>query len=286
MDNENRLIAPFTEEDCPEAVRKYRGEVMKLRLLDDEFMRACFTDNKPAVQRVLRVILNQEDLTVVDLKVQADLPNLHGHSVRLDVLAQDGTGKSYNIEVQRASKGAGEKRARYHMAMIDAHLLKAGDDYEKLPEVYVIFITEEDFFGEGYALYRIERFNMDTQKPFCDMGHIIYANASYTGTDSVGKLMADFRANTSNEMHYPELAETVDRMKNTKEGISQMWKIMDDIAVKNMETGREKGIAEGRELTVKVYKRLMNGDSKEDIAQDLSVTMDFINHVAEDFGLS
>ena len=58
-------------------------------------------------------------------------------------IRDSGEGKRYNIEIQRADRGAGAKRARYYSSLLDANLLDAGAKYEKLPETYVIFITEQ-----------------------------------------------------------------------------------------------------------------------------------------------
>ena len=41
-------------------------------------------------------------------------------------------------------KGAGAKRARRNSSLLDAHILKPGEDTEDIPDSYVIFITEND----------------------------------------------------------------------------------------------------------------------------------------------
>lgn len=64
--------------------------------------------------------------------------------------------------------------------------------FDELPEVYVIFITEHDIYGEGKAFYPIERVNMATGKLFDDGEHILYVNSSYRGEDEIGRLMHDF----------------------------------------------------------------------------------------------
>ena len=79
----------------------------------------------------------------------------------------------YNIEVQRNDKGAGVKRARYNSSLIDANVTEPGDEYEKLNETYVIFITENDVLGGGHqSIILIGR----SKKPaHClGMNHILY----------------------------------------------------------------------------------------------------------------
>lgn len=43
------------------------------------------------------------------------------------------------MEIQRKDAGAGAKRARHNSSLLDAHILKPGDDTEDIPDSYVIF---------------------------------------------------------------------------------------------------------------------------------------------------
>jgi predicted transposase/invertase (TIGR01784 family) len=114
------------------------------------------------------------DLVVVDVRTQVFVENLLNRSVRLDVLATDRAGRKINIEIQRSDKGAGRKRARYNSSMMDANLLQKGEDFDKLPETYVVFITECDVIGDGQPLYKIERYISGSGKKFEDGSHIRY----------------------------------------------------------------------------------------------------------------
>ncbi len=92
--------------------------------MDDDFLTKCFEGNTECIELVLRIVLNMPDLNVLDVRTQVFVENLLNRSVRLDVLATDSTGRKFNIEIQRADKGAGRKRARYNSSMMDANLLK------------------------------------------------------------------------------------------------------------------------------------------------------------------
>jgi hypothetical protein len=80
---------------------------------------------------------------------------------------------------RKDSTGASPERARYHSSTLDINNLDENQDFGELPETYVIFITEKDYFGEGKPVYVIEDVNRTTGKPFNDKRHIIYVNASY-----------------------------------------------------------------------------------------------------------
>lgn len=127
--------------------------IKKFRLLDDDFLTKCFEDNIECTELVLRIVMEMPKLKVLDVHTQVFVENLLNRSVRLDILATDNSGRKINVEVQRSNKGAGIKRARYNSSMMDSNLLKKGDDFDKLPETWVIFITENDVIGEGLPIY-------------------------------------------------------------------------------------------------------------------------------------
>lgn len=161
-------------------------------LMDDVFMTKCFENNIECTELVLRIVMDKADLSVKNARTQYNIKNLQGRSVRLDVFANDSLNKKYNIEFQRDSGGAGAKRARYNSSLIDANAIIPGENVEELPECYVIFITEEDIFGENLSIYHIDRTIHETGKSFGDGSHIIYVNGTYRGEDALGKLMHDF----------------------------------------------------------------------------------------------
>ena len=164
-----------------------------LRPIDDDFMKAIFTDNKPLVEYVLRVILDKEDLIVETSETQYDLNFFGSRSLSLDVFAKDSSGKSFNIEVQRADTGAIAQRARYHSAALDISTMPKGTAFHELPDSYVIFITENDVLKGNQATYIIERGIVGRNEWFNDGAHIIYVNGAYKGVESpVGKLIHDF----------------------------------------------------------------------------------------------
>jgi hypothetical protein len=189
--------------------------VAKLTLFDDDLMSKVFEYNLDATTLVLRIVLQNDKIRAISAKGQNELKNpiVGGRNIRLDILAEDETGKQYNIEVQRNNKGADVKRARYHSASLDTRMLLKGTDFSELNESYVIFITENDYFGRGKPLYKIERYIEDSYEKINDGSHIIYINGSYVGDDSIGKLIHDFKCKKSKDMYYAELADGVKHFK-------------------------------------------------------------------------
>jgi predicted transposase/invertase (TIGR01784 family) len=139
----------MNEESSLDFEQKHEEDLQRLRgfrLLDDDFMSKVFEDQK-CTEFLLQVILNSNDLKVINVTSQYAIKNLQGRSVRLDILAVDKKEQVYNIEIQRNDRGAGVKRARYNSSLIDANVTEPGDQYQKLNETYVVFITENDVLG-------------------------------------------------------------------------------------------------------------------------------------------
>ncbi len=218
-------VTEMMEQKHQEDLQRLRG----FRLLDDDFLTKCFEGNTECIELVLQIVLDKSDLNVEDVRTQVFVENLLNRSVRLDVLATDSSGRKFNIEIQRTDRGAGRKRARYNSSMMDANLLRKGEDFDTLPETYVVFITENDVIGRGKPLYQIERCFLGTGEKFEDGSHILYVNGAYRDDTPIGKLMHDFSCTDPADMYYGVLAERVRFFKESKEGIAVMCKAMEDM---------------------------------------------------------
>lgn len=220
--------------------QKHQEDLQRLRgfrLLDDDFLTKCFEGDTASIELVLRIVLEKPDLKVLDVHTQVFVENLLNRSVRLDILATDSTGAKLNVEIQRSDKGAGRKRARYNSSMMDANLLKKGEDFDQLPETWVIFITENDVMGKGVPLYPVERCFLGTGEKFEDGSHILYVNGAYRGDTPIGKLMHDFSCTDAADMYYGTLADRVRFFKESKEGIEIMCRAMEDMRNQTLKEG-------------------------------------------------
>ncbi len=202
-----------------------------LRYMDDDFMTVCLADNFEGVELILRIVLGRQDITVKSVRTQEPMKNLQGRSAILDVHAVDSTKKEFDIEIQRKDSGAGAKRARHNSSLLDAHILKAGDDTEDIPDSYVIFITENDVMQGNQPIYLVERYVTigENKVLFGDGSHIIYVNGKYRGDDEIGKLMHDFSCTNPDDMNYEALAKRARYYKQDEKGVATMCKIMEDM---------------------------------------------------------
>ena len=107
--------------------------------------------NFEGVELILRIVLGQEDIKIKSVRIQEPLKNLQGRSAILDVHAIDITDKEFDVEIQRKDAEAGTKSTVHNSSLLDAHILKYGDDTVGIPDSYVIFITENDIIYEALA---------------------------------------------------------------------------------------------------------------------------------------
>lgn len=246
-------------------------QIQRFCLFDDEFMTKCFEDNIECTELVLRIIMEKPDLIVESVRTQYSIKNLQGRSVRLDILASDSQKKKYNIEIQRDDKGAGVKRARYNSSLLDANILDVGENYENLPETYVIFITEHDIFGKGKPLYQADRYVLQTGELLGDGSHIIYVNGECKDETPIGRLMHDFSCTKAEDMHYKVLADRIRYFKEDKKGVGAMGRVSDEI--------REEGAREAsREIALGMLK-----DGKatiEDVVKYMGLTLEEAKNLA------
>ena len=235
-----------------EQYQKYLDRIKKFCLMDDTFMSAVFADNIECTELVLNIILNRHDLKVQSVIAQRELKNLHGRSIRLDIHAIDADGKEYDIEVQREDSGAIPRRARYNSSLMDAQLIESGKDFDKLPETYIIFITEHDVLGGCQPVYIIDRVIKSSGEVFNDGSHIVYVNgAMRTGSTPLARLMHDFFCSNPADMNYGQLSEETRRYKESEKGVSDMCKIMEELIAEGEAKGRTEGEKDGMIKTLK-----------------------------------
>ena len=230
--------------------KQHQEDLQRLRLLrpiDDDFMRCLFKDNIPLAEFVLRIITDKPDLIITECETQKDMKRLAGaRSICLDAYGTDLVGKKYDLEVQRQDKGADPHRARYHSSVMDIENLRSGQEFKELPDTYTIFIIEKDFYGQGKAVYPIERINLATGKSFEDGEHILYVNGEYRGDSAIGKLMHDFNCTKADDMNFELMANRTRYLKENPKGVSEMCKIMEDMRIESLKEVALRMLAAGK----------------------------------------
>ena len=236
MADENTLL----NSDLESRYEKYKDIIKNFTLMSDIFMRNVFK-KRECLEYVLQIIMEKQDLHVIDQIIQKDYKNLQGRSAVMDCVARDSTGKQFDVEIQQDNEGASPKRARYHSGLMDMNTLNPGQDFEELPESYVIFITRDDILGYGLPIYHIDRQIKELNEAFQDEAHIIYVNSRKQDDTELGRLMHDLHCKKADEMHSPILAKRVYELKETQKGVELMCHEMEKIYSEGMESGEKRG---------------------------------------------
>jgi predicted transposase/invertase (TIGR01784 family) len=241
--------------------------IKNLRLIDDELMTIVFSGDKEATELLIRILLNRNDLRVTKSMTQEQKHNLFGRSIKLDIVAEDIFKTEYNIEIQRADKGAGAKRIRYHQAMIDSHTLKKQEAFETLPNIYIIFILEHDMFGRNEPIYSVSKtLNIKDEDGnnllFDDGCNIMYINGEYRGDDALGKLMHDFSTPNADEMIYNSLADKVRFYKQDETGVRMTSRIVQEYGDERAAEALKQGIQQGEQQKAIKDAKVLLADGK------------------------
>ena len=245
MADENTLL----NSDLESRYEKYKGIIKNFTLMSDIFMRNVFK-KRECLEYVLQVIMEKQDLHVIDQIIQKDYKNLQGRSAVMDCVARDSTSKQFDVEIQQDNEGASPKRARYHSGLMDMNTLNPGQDFEELPESYVIFITRDDILGYGLPIYHIDRQIKELEEAFQDEAHIIYVNSRKQDDTELGRLMHDLHCKKADEMHSPILAKRVYELKETQKGVELMCHEMEKIYSEGMESGEKRGELKAKKETI------------------------------------
>ena len=218
------------------------AEARSLNLLSNTFMTVVLED-KLACQHVLRIVTRIEDLVVREVRTQYRISKIASHDAVLDVLAEDGEKRIYNIEIQKAETVDHARRTRFYGAMIDSEYLVKGKDYNQLPEVHILYISETDLWKAGKTMYEVEKRFKGTEITYEDGIHVTYVNAEIEDGTEVSQLMKYFKTTDPEDMSQGELSKRIHFLKCEEGGL----KVMCEMSEKWIEEGRAEGRAEGRE---------------------------------------
>jgi predicted transposase/invertase (TIGR01784 family) len=112
----------------------------------------------------------------------------------MDVYVKDGTGRTFDVEMQTTHKTNLPKRARYYQSIMTVDSLQKGSDYNYLNDSFVIFLCLHDPFGENLPIYSFK--NVCAEKSDLNLNDgtkIIFFNAEKSDTMPGEKLRNFFK---------------------------------------------------------------------------------------------
>lgn len=201
----------------------------------------------------IKQIENPEKEADVKLSIDA-------HGVRLDVITTDDQGRRIDVEMQMRDEKNIPRRMRYYEGSIDQATLEKGQNYNRLGDVVILFITPFDPFNEhGYYKYTFRNTCQEDKELVLDDGVTkVLLNAACHKGDIKSELKEFLQLVTGNvdSTHYAEgsFADRVQRQvhiarRNARWRKEYMdWEMtLRNEREKGREEGREEGLKEGRE---------------------------------------
>ena len=159
---------------------------------------------------------------------------------------------------------------RYHSGLMDMNTLNPGQDFDDLPESYVIFITRDDALGYGLPIYHIDRKIEEVSENFKDEAHIIYVNSKKQEDTELGRLMHDLHCKNAEDMHSKILADRVYELKETQKGVEFMCREMEQIYSEGIESGE---MQKAKETTIALAEMGLPADK---IAKAVKIGVDVV----------
>ena len=255
-------------------LQQYHDQIQALRPMDDVFFEVLI--QQPGVcEEMLRVLLDCPDLIVLDIHAQHSIRNLLKRSVRLDALCHLPDNKLVNIEIQNENNTNHFKRVRYNEACVTTQATDPGTDFENIPTVYSLYISDFDMFKKGKTIYHIRKSVVETDQIVDDGTLEIYANTTINDNSTIAEYLQLLKQTSIDNPKFPHLSGGVKYLKNEERGVEKMSGFLAELLEKELkkqlpievEKELQKEVQKKcNEIAVsKICKMIELGYSKEDI---------------------
>ena len=267
---------------CESGAEYHAGDITKDGLeelrhksfLSDSVFNIGMRHGTKMAEYLARKITGDESIRIEKVITQYGIENL-GHSVRMDALAVDSKGRMIDFEMQMERDKDISRRMRMYESSFNLAFLANGSLYSCLPSFTMIWLYGEDPHGRGRAVYTSQW--KDQENMVTDESVVRHeVNTRYAGEDEMGRMMYNIRCEEYDKMNEDPLKETMDYIKNTKEG---MMEYTSDYARWKRE-GEEKGRAEGRESTIETLLK-KGALTASQIAECLDIPLSEVDRIAE-----
>ena len=124
--------------------------------IKDNFLFGAVMHVEENCKGFLELVLGFPIAHVVVSKERSMIYHPEYKGVRLDIYAEDENHTHYNVEMQMRRKKALGKRSRYYHCQIVMEALESGEEYETIPDTFVIFVCDFDPFGKGLYCYTFQ----------------------------------------------------------------------------------------------------------------------------------
>lgn len=122
------------------------------------------------------------------------------------------------------------KRCRYNAACITANITDPGDNFENIPDVYIIYISRFDMFKKGKTIYRCSNCIEEIGEFIEDGLHEIFVNTKIDDGSNIAELMKCFEQENIQNDSFPKLSARVAKFKNEEMEEDDMCSLIEEYA--------------------------------------------------------
>ena len=256
--------------------------VAKFNIIDDEFFYKMAQDPE-VCEEMLHIFLSKPDISVIKAETQKFIRNIGNRSVQVDLLCEDSTGRHFQVEMQKADDNDHIKRVRYNASNVDTTIAEKGIDFADLPDLYMIYVTKNDFLNGNKTIYHVERKLAETGELVYNGINEIYINAKVDD----GTLLADFmklikQSNHYNDKRFPKTSKRLEFLKETQEGVNSVCDLVENYAQKRE---REYAVKQIESRNISLAKEMLTDNMPlNEILKYSKLTLEKIQELAKEMG--
>ena len=261
--------------------------------ISDDFMFCKVMEYEPICREFLEMLFGIKIEKITYLSSQNTVTvNSGAKSVRLDVLVQDKTGTSYDIEMQVGNEYNIPKRMRYYQSVLDVAFLDKGYSYKALNDSFIIFVCLFDPIGSNRAVYTFENICVEDKSiPLQDGTKKIILNAGAfkeTGNEELQGFLQYVKTGKVTTAYTGRIEQMIQTVKMSEQ-MRKEYRILPAVIMDAIDEGEARGEARGKSLglaegsrqkaleTAKILKQL--GDSVQKIAQATGLTQEEVEAI-------
>ena len=260
----------------------------------DDFMFCKVMEYEPICKEFLEMLFNAKIEKITYLSSQNTVTaNSGAKTVRLDVLVKDGSGTSYDIEMQVGNEYNIPKRMRYYQAVLDVAFLDKGYSYKALNDSFIIFVCLFDPIGSNRAVYTFENICVEDKSiPLQDGTKKIILNANSFRTADNKELQGFLqyvktgKVTTAYTGRIEKMIQTVKSNEQLRKEYHVLPAVLMDAFDEGEARGKSLGLAEGeirgsRRKAFETAKNLLQLNlSPENIAQATGLTVQEVQSIS------
>ena len=204
----------------------------------------------------LEMVLGFPIARVVVSKEKSIIYHPEYKGVRLDIYAEDENHTHYNVEMQVRKKKSLGKRSRYYHSQMVMEYLESGEDYETIPDTFVIFVCDFDPFGQGLYCYTFRNECQEDRKvKLKDGSCTIFLNTRGRNESEVPEGLVRFLKFVTADLEESEgdfqdelvrqFQETIRRIKTDRQ-MGERYMIFEEMLKEEKQEGRLEGRLEAK----------------------------------------